>query len=69
MNKLSRFRSKNKPSKRNKKSKKNKYIKRGSNKRRFYVMKGVFRPETTSGLYLARYLANHKENYLGKNIR
>jgi release factor glutamine methyltransferase len=31
-------------------------------------MKGVFRPETTSGLYLARFLANNKKIYSGKKV-
>lgn len=34
----------------------------------FFVMKGVFRPETTSGFYLARYLVNHPNIYSGKKV-
>ncbi len=34
----------------------------------FKVMKNVFRPETTSGLYFAKYLSNHPKHYSGKKV-
>lgn len=34
----------------------------------FFVKKGVFRPENTSGYYFARYLVSHPELYSGKSI-
>ena len=34
----------------------------------YFVRKSVFRPETTSGIYLARYLANNAQYFKGKSV-